>query len=1275
MSANNTIRPIRHSTSCGLLRFAEKQCLATALLGICFLSTPQAARSQIDDYTVTCTVGHTQYGGFRDQAGFSLARAGDRDRDGELEFITGSPYSFYTITAVDPDTAKFSGRVEVVEGTLPVDVFSADSIDWYTREFGFSVSSGDVNGDGLPDYVIGAPASSSKSDTLCDIGLVDVRSGKDRQRLLRIKGTYAGSGSPPRFGAFVHVTGDVDGDGGDDFIVLESQEGVIGVYSGLTGARLSGAQLPSFGLPYELSLHPLEDVTGDGLRDFAHGNRVYSGSGGLLCELPTSIVQIGNAGDQDGDGVEDIAAVSYTSPGTVSIEIYSGTGSHLSTISVDQGDVLPDLIWGGLAITSLGDVDADGFPDIGFGGSSYGGLFCWNGGYFSIYSGKDGHRLYHEAGSWPGGIGMGLGIRMLGVGLPGDGRPDDFVVGFGYGEWGYTTGHYYEPWIGGYRYYYCPLPKVDLVDPRHEMREGFLLGSADASTWANSTFLVDGLAADGRTNLVVRMFARGFTSAEVDLTDDLPPDCVDTEDPTLVTLDGLPLTPGTSIAPLTVDGRRYFMFRVVAPDAFIPVGLGWCDEIHADHVSLRLTNSRGGTYLSGGCVEIWRPPLVLLHGLLGNATSFSPQFIGALSKSGYRQVTSYAYTATNSRTLAANLTVPETAVQEALDRLSAKGVAGTQVDLVAHSMGGLVARVFASVDELYLREDNFFSGDYYRVITLGTPHTGSPLANWTTEMIDACESGNASPLACWGLNSLESWFTGRLGGLRMGAVDDLHWFSNTIQLLKPLPAPSHAFIGASISGTAPDVGEAKVWRYLKPLYYLFTGQTSPFSASDPFCGVPGDWVVPQSSAAAGFASNCVTVLPDVPHSLLKEQPVISAVSRQLDLPPSDPNWCMQTVPLHQGICDIDKGSEAQGRFTLSEEDSPAWPTATVLTYRMAITNPPLDSQVTSGDSVLIRLAFACPDTSLSVFLLGEGVFEEVVDHSTPVKIAIPRDRAGTWYLDAIGLDSVSGLQVAAPLRLKVVPRFAISDVDLMPENLTVSGTGDFRQLGVVGTFGSDYATKYNADLTSADAGTQFYSSNPAAAIVTSQGLLIGVGQGTTWIRAVYGMAVDSSQVIVGAGSLGSWPDTLAPVIQISPPLPDTAYEGDAIVFDVAVTDEASGIVAQSMPSGTITLRYNLPSPQLLRISATDGQGNVTELDHLIVVKEADSALCGDVDGSGLVDIADVVYLVAFIFTHGPAPSPLAAADADCSGDVTIADCVYLISYIFSHGPQPCETCR
>ncbi len=67
--------------------------------------------------------------------------------------------------------------------------------------------------------------------------------------------------------------------------------------------------------------------------------------------------------------------------------------------------------------------------------------------------------------------------------------------------------------------------------------------------------------------------------------------------------------------------------------------------------------------------------------------------------------------------------------------------------------------------------------------------------------------------------------------------------------------------------------------------------------------------------------------------------------------------------------------------------------------------------------------------------------------------------------------------------------------------------------------------------------------------------------------------------------------------------------------------------------------------------------------------------CGDADNSSSIDISDAVFLIGYIFSGGPAPSPLIAGDGNCDQAVDISDAVYLISYIFGGGPAPCATCK
>jgi len=64
-------------------------------------------------------------------------------------------------------------------------------------------------------------------------------------------------------------------------------------------------------------------------------------------------------------------------------------------------------------------------------------------------------------------------------------------------------------------------------------------------------------------------------------------------------------------------------------------------------------------------------------------------------------------------------------------------------------------------------------------------------------------------------------------------------------------------------------------------------------------------------------------------------------------------------------------------------------------------------------------------------------------------------------------------------------------------------------------------------------------------------------------------------------------------------------------------------------------------------------------------------LPGDPNNDHVIDIDDVIFLVAYVFSGGAAPVPLDSGDADASGGIDIDDVVYLIQYIFQGGPAPC----
>lgn len=105
-----------------------------------------------------------------------------------------------------------------------------------------------------------------------------------------------------------------------------------------------------------------------------------------------------------------------------------------------------------------------------------------------------------------------------------------------------------------------------------------------------------------------------------------------------------------------------------------------------------------------------------------------------------------------------------------------------------------------------------------------------------------------------------------------------------------------------------------------------------------------------------------------------------------------------------------------------------------------------------------------------------------------------------------------------------------------------------------------------------------------------------------------------------------------------------------------------------------------PDGDIIRVSSPDCLELVEISLESGAIDRQITCVPGDADGSGEVDIDDVVYLINYIFAGGPAPVPYPCcgdANGDGSDDacgVDIDDVVYLIQYIFGGGPPPRDGC-
>jgi hypothetical protein len=88
-------------------------------------------------------------------------------------------------------------------------------------------------------------------------------------------------------------------------------------------------------------------------------------------------------------------------------------------------------------------------------------------------------------------------------------------------------------------------------------------------------------------------------------------------------------------------------------------------------------------------------------------------------------------------------------------------------------------------------------------------------------------------------------------------------------------------------------------------------------------------------------------------------------------------------------------------------------------------------------------------------------------------------------------------------------------------------------------------------------------------------------------------------------------------------------------------------------------------------SSAAGEADTCQFEVQVVEVEP---VCGDADGTVELDISDAVFLIENIFSWGEVTIPVANGDANCDGVVGILDVMYLIAYIFTGGPAPCAGC-
>lgn len=495
--------------------------------------------------------------------------------------------------------------------------------------------------------------------------------------------------------------------------------------------------------------------------------------------------------------------------------------------------------------------------------------------------------------------------------------------------------------------------------------------------------------------------------------------------------------------------------------------------------TIQVVNSANNAVIYEHPARIYRAPVVLVHGLWGNAYSMQEIQYQLITSGKYNStmVKVIDYESTNSYDYNTNANVVKDGINNTLIGLRILKYSAGKVDIVAHSMGGILSRIYLQNPDCMGTPNNCYRGDIHKLITLNTPHSGTQVANFFLG------NSNCAAIArlLLGQNGM-NWSN--------GAVADLQCNSPAIAAMNSTPSLNRHIVPCRATATYTTPGPTTILtneNALTNAIGVCRAESGLQFNNTVFLFTPNDLIVPDNSQIGG--------LPDysyIANTMHTESPNSSSVISDLQV-------SLEANAATSSLFDGNTGGfnppviAPTLKTDETNQDSDGSRSGNI-----TITSPSFGFSTTSGSTIQVSVtaASAISRVITTIGNIQAGIYSiDTIANNFSFNYTVPTTVVGKISIVALGFD-ISGLVDFDTLEIQSVPSIAPDSIKFVEEFIAVpkSRTTGFRLMG--------YFNGIQNDITELSGSTFSIDSTPIATI-SKVSNVYGVDTGFTTLQGAF----------------------------------------------------------------------------------------------------------------------------------------------------------------------------